>query len=100
MNATCLEFLLREMAGFLNEPLHVPLRRSQNTFVTFEDGETGIECLLDVAQIGGGRCDSAVGSGRSFRHHAERWNAELAEDGFESEAEIRFSLGKPAQPDA
>lgn len=100
MDATGLEFLLREMAGFLDEPLHVALRRSQNAFITFEDGETGIERLQDVAQIGGGRCDPAIGSGRSFRHHAKRWNAEPPENGLEAEAEIRFRLGKPAQPDA
>src|SRR5687768_9023986 len=79
--------------------MHVSLCGRQHRMVTLENREGGIERLQDVAKVAGSRSDPAIGSRRRSRDDTKRRDAQVPENGFESEPKIGFSVGESALTD-
>ena len=99
MNASSFEFLFGETPRFPDQPLNVTLRGSENAFVPFENGKTGVQSLGNVAQVGGRRGNPSVRRWRGSRDNAQGRNSKLTKDVFETQSQVRLGVGDSALPD-
>ncbi|MEY4938909.1 MAG: hypothetical protein RIQ93_644 [Verrucomicrobiota bacterium] len=85
--SAAVQFLVGVAAGGTHERLHAALRRCERGIVAFEHGETRIERLDNVPQIGARRA-YVVRKGRRLCPQLQRWRAEMAKQGLKPQADV------------